>query len=94
MMVVENHSIEETGEGEDAKDELTVTGRTAWTILEHRYVEANYQKKRFMRREYSATTAAGVLIFNAIDNASGKDVTRRETTRYPRRAQRLPLDHV
>lgn len=76
MMVVENLNIEEVGEGEDAKDELVITGRSAWTVLEHRYVEAEYRKKRPLRRAYSATSAAGVLIFNAIDNASGKDVTR------------------
>lgn len=76
VMAVETHSIEMVGEGEDAQPEITIKGRSVTTIFEHRFVESNYQKKRRMRKQYSATGAAGVLIYNAIDNASGSDVTR------------------
>lgn len=75
-MVVETHEINMTGEGADALPELTVRGRSLDSIFEHRHVEANYQKKRTMRKEYTATGAAAVLIFNAVNNTSGADLTR------------------
>lgn len=76
VMMVETRSIAMVGEGADAQPEITIKGRSASVILEHRYVEGEYQKKRRMRRRYSATAAAGVLLFNAVANGSGKDVTR------------------
>lgn len=76
VMQVETHEIAMVGEGADAEPEITIRGRSASTILEHRWVEANYQKKRRMRKKYSAAAAAGVLIYNAIDNNSGADLTR------------------
>lgn len=78
-MMVETHEINMVGEGADAVPELTIKGRSASTILEHRWVEANYGKKRRMRKKYSATSALAVLMVNAIDNASGKDLTRGDT---------------
>lgn len=76
VMIVETHEINMVGEGEDAQPELTVSGRSASVILEHRFIESSYQKKRRLRKRYSATAACGVLLFNAIDNGSGADVTR------------------
>ena len=76
VMMVETHDIAMVGEGDDARPEITIKGRSAAIILEHRWVEANYGKKRRMRRGYSATSAASVLLVNAVDNASGKDITR------------------
>lgn len=76
VMAVETHSIEMVGEGEDAQPEITIKGRSVTTIFEHRYVEANYQKKRRMRKKYSSTSAAAVLMVNAIDNQVGVDITR------------------
>lgn len=76
VMAVETHSIEMVGEGEDAQPEITIKGRSVTTIFEHRFVEANYQKKRRMRKKYSATGAAAVLMVNAIDNNIGVDITR------------------
>lgn len=76
VMQVETHSIGMVGEGADALPELTIKGRSASTILEHRFVEAKYGKRRRMRKKYSATAACGVLIYNAIDNNSGADLTR------------------
>lgn len=75
-MQVETHEINLVGEGEDAEPELIIRGRSASVILEHRWVESKYQKKRRMRKKYSATAAAAVLIVNAVDNASGADITR------------------
>lgn len=79
VMQVETHSIDMVGEGEDAQPEITIKGRQVSTIFEHRWVEAPYQKKRKMRMKYSSTSAACVLIVNAIDNGSGKDLTRGDT---------------
>lgn len=76
VMMVETHEINMVGEGADAQPELTVRGRTASTILEHRWIESAYQKKRRMRKKYSATTALLVLLVNAVDNTSGYDLTR------------------
>ena len=76
VMAVETHSIEMVGEGEDAQPEITIKGRSITTIFEHRYVEANYQKKRKMRKKYSSTSAAVVLMVNAVNNDSGVDITR------------------
>lgn len=79
VMIVETHSIEMVGEGADAQPEITITGRSAYTILEHRWVESTYQTKRSLRRTYSATSALCVLLYNAVDNTSGRDVTRGDT---------------
>lgn len=76
VMTVETQEINMVGEGADAKPEITIRGRSASSILESRWVESSYQKKRRMRKKYSATSAAGVLLVNAVDNASGKDLTR------------------
>lgn len=76
VMMVETHDIQMVGEGADAVPEITIRGRSATNILEHRWVESNYQKKRKMRKRYSGTAAACVLLYNAVDNASGYDVTR------------------
>lgn len=76
VMLVETHEINLVGEGADAQPELTVRGRSATSILDSRWVESDYQKKRRMRKRYSATAAAAVLLYNAIDNASTFDVTR------------------
>ena len=79
VMRVETVEINEVGEGADAQPEITIKGRSATSIFEDRWVESNYQKKRRMRKKYSATSAAGVLMWQAVDNASGKDVTRGDT---------------
>jgi hypothetical protein len=76
VMQVETLSEEMVGEGDDAQPELTIKGRSATIILNHRWVESKYQKKRRMRKKYSATSAAAVLINQAVDNASGSDITR------------------
>lgn len=73
VCVVENHSIELQDTG---KYELTVSGRSLTSIIEGRFVESTYQKRRKMRKQYSTTGAAAVLLWNALDNGSGKDVTR------------------
>lgn len=80
VMQVETQSIEMVGEGEDAVPEITIRGRSASIILDHRWVESAYQKKRKMRKKYSATTALCVLLWQAVDNNSGKDVTRGDAT--------------
>ena len=79
VMRVEDHQINWVGQGDDLKPEVTITGRQAVVILESRWVEGKYQKKRKMRKKYKASSAAGVLIFNAVVNTSGKDVTRGDT---------------
>lgn len=76
VMEVETHSIEIVGEGEDSAPEITIKGRQVSTIFENRFVDGPYQKRRKMRRRYSGTAAACVLMYNAVDNWSGKDVTR------------------
>lgn len=76
VMQVETHTIELEGEGSDAVPVLTIRGRSAYKVLEDRWVESTYQKKRRMRKKYSATAALCVLLWQAVDNNSGKDVTR------------------
>lgn len=76
VMRVETHSIEFEGEGADAVPFILVKGRSVASILEHRFVESTYGKKRRMRKKYSATSALCVLLWQAVDNNSGKDVTR------------------
>lgn len=76
VMMVETHSEEMEGEGEDAVPILTIKGKAATAILNHRWVESAYQKKRRMRKKYSSTSAAAVLINQAVDNNSGVDITR------------------
>lgn len=79
VMQVETHSIEMEGEGVDAVPVLTIKGRSATAILGHRWVESSYQTKRAMRQNYTAAAAACVLLYNAVDNTSGFDVTRGDT---------------
>ena len=76
VMQVDTHDIQMVGEGVDARPELTVRGQSATSILGHRWVESSYQKKRKMRKKYSATSALCVLLYNAVDNNSGYDLTR------------------
>lgn len=76
VMQVETHEINMVGEGADAVPELTIRGRAATTIFENRWVESTYQKKRKMRKKYDAQTAAAVLMYNAVVNSSGADITR------------------
>lgn len=76
VMIVETHSIAMVGEGTDAVPEITVKGRSALMILIHRFIESTYQTKRKMRKKYTATDALTVLLWHAIDNNTGKDVTR------------------
>lgn len=71
--MVEDHNIELD---EFGRPMLAITGRSLDFYIDHRYVESNYQKRRQMRKPYSAMGAAAVLLYNAFDNASGKDVTR------------------
>ena len=73
---VETHSIEMVGEGADAMPEITVAGRSGSKILGDRWVESTYQKRRKMRKKYSATSALCVLLYQAVDNNSGADLTR------------------
>lgn len=73
VMIVETQEIEENANGHA---ELVVKGRSADSFLENRFVEATYQKKRKMRYPYSATSAAAVLIYNAICNNTGRDLSR------------------
>lgn len=79
VMLVETHSIELVGEGKDAVPEITIKGRTADLILESRFVNSTYQQKRRMRQKYSPRSALDVLLWNAVDNTSGFDVTRGDT---------------
>lgn len=76
VMIVTTHEINPVGEEGQEQDEITVKGVSLASIFDHRWVESEYGKKRRMRQTYSAKGAAAVLIFNAIDNPSGKDVTR------------------
>lgn len=75
-MQVETHEIAEVGTGRDVQDELTIKGRCVSNIFEQRGVEAQYQKKRTMRKRYTASNACCVLMWQAVNNTSGKDVTR------------------
>ena len=79
VMQVLNHTINVVGEGEDARPEITITGKSATDILAHRWVEGTYGKRRYMRHRYTATSAACVLIWQAVNNTTGKDVTRGDT---------------
>lgn len=73
VAMVENRLITQNADG---NYELTVSGRTLDAFLEHRFIEADYQKKRKMARKYGVVGAADVLVWQAVDNTSGKDVTR------------------
>jgi hypothetical protein len=73
VMMVENHAISTDAEGNEV---LVVTGRDLKTMLEHRYIEAPYQKRRKMRKNYTAVAGLAVLLWNSFDNNTGKDVTR------------------
>lgn len=86
VMIVENREITMSAEGHY---ELVVTGRSLTSFLEHRHLEGKYKKRRPLRKAYSPTGAAAVLLYNSIDNNTGKDVTREddyvwnETDRLP-----------
>lgn len=82
VMMVETASIEDVGEGIDARPEITIRGRSAAAILESRWVNANYQKSRTFRRKYTATGAAAVLLWQAVVNDTGFDVTRGDASVY------------
>jgi hypothetical protein len=73
VMMVED--LVETTDDQGIK-ELTVTGRSADLILENRWVEGVYQKRRTMVMNYGPAHAALVLMWQAVDNATGFDVTR------------------
>lgn len=73
VMMVESHTVEDD---EDGNPVLTITGRSLDLMLEHRFVESRYQKRRSMRRKYSPVGALSVLLWQAFANTSGKDVTR------------------
>jgi hypothetical protein len=73
VMRVETLSIETD---ENGQEELTVAGRTVDAILETRFLESQYQKKRKMAQNYTESDAALVLLWNAINNDTGVDVTR------------------
>lgn len=75
VMMVDTHTVQTDDEGNEI---LVVTGLDLKSMLMHRHIEAAYQKKRKMRRNYTATAGLAVLLYNAFDNASGKDVTRGE----------------
>lgn len=81
VMRVETHSIEMEGEGEDAVPVITVSGRSAYAILEDRWVEGEYQRKRTLQLPYTASTLLCILLWQAVDNPHGVDVTRTKT--YP-----------
>jgi hypothetical protein len=72
-MIVESHLITLD---ENGNEELTITGRSVDCMLQSRFLEAQYQKKRKMAMPYTDVDAAMVLIWNSIDNVSGYDVTR------------------
>lgn len=76
VMKVETHSISMVGEGNDAVPQLTIKGRSPQTIFDDRNVITQYQQKRKMRRKYTPASAAAVLMWNAVNNSSGRDVTR------------------
>lgn len=73
VMMVETVGVSESDEG---VEEITIKGRTLDLIFDMRTVQSNYGKKRSMRKKYSATSAACVLVWNHINNASGYDVSR------------------
>lgn len=79
VMEVETRSISMEGEGRDAKPYVLIKGRSAQNIFEHRVIKSQYQKKRTLRRQYTAADAAAVLMYNVVNNASGSDVTRGDT---------------
>lgn len=75
VMMVESHLIETD---DDDLETLRVKGRTVDSFLENRFVESKYGKKRKLRKNYVAAGAAQLLVWQAVDNASGKDVTRED----------------
>lgn len=76
VCVVETHSI---ALDDYDNPELTVSGRSLTSWTKHRHVESSYQKKRRMRRQYTPTGAALVLLWQAFCNDTGADVTRGDT---------------
>jgi hypothetical protein len=80
VAIVETHSIDE---GENGNYELKVTGRTVDSFLENRFLEGVYQKKRKLGRVYSPASAAAMLLWNAIANGTGKDVSHTTDKPWP-----------
>lgn len=79
VMEVETHEINDEGEGADAIPVITIRGHSISSILHHRFINGGYQTKRTLRYPYTAASALAVLLVNAVDNTSGKDVTRGDT---------------
>lgn len=73
VMMVETREIEVDDTGNPT---LVVRGRTVDSIFEKRHVHGPYQKRRKMAKSYPPSGAAGVLMWNAVDNYSDRDVTR------------------
>lgn len=73
VMIVETQTI---ADDENGVPTLTVKGRDLRLFLDNRFVDGPYGKRRKMRKQYSPLGAAGVLLWQAFDNGSGKDVTR------------------
>lgn len=75
VMKVETHEITTDEFGQET---LTVRGRSADCILESRFVEGAYGKKRKMNKQYTPLGAALVMMWNVLDNeaATPYDVTR------------------
>lgn len=84
VMLVESHAITRDQKG---NYKLTVSGRSAESFLENRHVEGPYGKRRKLTKNYSPRGAAGLLIWNAIDNNSDHDVTRDGSYPVPGRDQ-------
>lgn len=75
VMQVETHSISTDDLGQE---ELTIRGRSVDAILESRFVEGRYNKRRKMAKQYGALGAALVLVWNSVANNSDPcyDVSR------------------
>lgn len=65
VMQVETHSITTDDNGVET---LTLSGRSVDCILDSRFVEGSYNKRRKMAKKYTPGSAALALVWNAIDN--------------------------
>lgn len=75
VMFVETHSIEP--DSESGELELTVTGRSFDSFLEHRVVTpTTYGETWEVLRKYTPTQMIAMLIWNALVNTSGEDPMR------------------
>lgn len=86
VMMVETQTIEE---GDDGSRQMVIEGRSLDLMLEHRFVDGVYQTKRKMIRNYAPPGAIAVLLYNVLDNSSGKDLTRAGDYSWPT-ADRIP----